>query len=171
MSNINNTMKKFKDFLKEAAKKTKNSPIPPLDPRYGTPQDPRLDIHNDQAYKDSGSGTGIFKAGIGFSPGIGRPLTPEERGVGGTAPPPRKKPPIEEPHHVVKNFDAQFLPLSLDQIAKKMNIKKRQSVDWILQQALRKVLVGLRERGIKPSDYTPNISDIPNPSMGNKKNR
>jgi hypothetical protein len=145
--------KTFKHYMEEAKKQPK-SDIPPLDKRYGTPQDPRLDIHSDEAYKQSGSGTGIFRAGMGHSPYIyGAKNLPKEP----TAP-------LEKPKSQVlikkseTSLDTVQPRMTFREIGDKFDITKARA-EQIAKTALQKLAAGLLKNKFKPSDFTPEIRD------------
>lgn len=147
--------KTFKQYMEEA-KKQPQSGIPPLDKRYGTPQDPRLDIHSDEAYKQSGSGTGIFRAGIGHNPSIyGAMNLPQEPKVPAAANKPHGKAKIKKS---VTPLDPVEPRMTLQQIGDKFGLT-RSAVDLIAKRALKKLAANLMQNNFRPSDYSQNIKD------------
>ncbi len=148
--------KTFKQYMEEAKKQPKSG-IPPLDKRYGTPQDPRLDIHSDEAYKQSGSGTGIFAAGMGHSPYIygarNLPQVPTEK---------PEKPKKTNSQRLIKQSETPLDPvqptMTFQEIGDKFNLTNKR-VQQIAKTALQKLAAGLLQNKFKPSDFTPEIRD------------
>ena len=149
--------KTFKQYMEEA-KKQPQSGIPPLDPRYGTPQDPRLDIHSDEAYKQSGSGTGIFRAGMGHSPYIygasNLPQVPTEK---------PEKPKKRNSQRLIKQSETPLDPVqptkTFQEIGDKFDITRTRA-EQIAKTALAKLAAGLAaQNDFRPSDFTQEIRD------------
>ena len=145
--------KTFKQYMEEAKKQPKSG-IPPLDKRYGTPQDPRLDIHSDEAYKQSGSGTGIFRAGMGHSPNIyGAINLPQE---------PTAKPKKPNSQRLIKQSETPLDPvkptMTFQEIGNKFDITRARA-EQIAKIALQKLAAGLAQNNFRPSDFTPEIRD------------
>lgn len=146
--------KTFKQYMEEAKKQPKSG-IPPLDPRYGTPQDPRLDIHSDEAYKQSGSGTGIFAAGMGHSPYIyGATNLPQV---------PTEKPKKKNSPRLIRQSETPLDPvqsaMTFREIGAKFNLTDKR-VQQIEKIALAKLAAGLAaQNDFRPRDFTQEIRD------------
>ena len=149
-------MKTFNQIISEARK------IKPLDPRYGTDKDPRLDITSDEAYKQSGSGTGIWRAGIGHNPDIfgvnprREIMSAEEREKADATNRQRefaKREKGRSREELQNRFDPYTTNMTLPEIGKKMGITKGR-VDSIIRAALAKIAKQLAATNFDPSAYS-----------------
>ena len=151
-------MKSFKQFIIEARK------LKELDPRYGTAKDPRLDITSDNAYRESGSGTKIWRAGIGHNPNIfniqsEKPIMTDTQRTEADANnrsrefAKRKKGNSRE--ELQNRFDPFTAIMPVPEIAKKIGLSKSRT-DAILTGALGKIKTALGD--FHPSDYSNEFS-------------
>lgn len=151
----------YKNILLEARK-------PKIDPRYGTAKDPRLDIKSDEAYKQSGSGTGIWKAGLGHNPNVFDKPSNYNKELRSAA---EKKAADEanrlreyakrEKGRSREELQNRFDPFTTfstrEEIANVMGLSNAQ-VDRSIKSALEKIKKALGPE-FKPSDYTKRIKD------------
>lgn len=153
-------MKSFKQIFLEARK------IKPLDPRYGTAKDPRLDITSDEAYRQSGSGTGIWRAGLGHNPDIfginpkKEIMSAEEKEKADAANRQRefaKREKGRSREELQNRFDPYTSNMTLPEIGEKMEMSKGK-VDSIIRGALAKIAKQLAAANFDPSEYSNEFS-------------
>jgi len=153
-------MKSFKEMLIQEGRKIKN-----LDPRYGTTKDPRLDITSDKVYKESGSGTGIWRSGLGHNPNVfgvqsEKPImTDAERTEADIANRSRefaKRKKGSSREELKNRFDPFTATMTVPEIGEKLGLSKSRT-DAILKGALAKIKTALG-RDFDPSEYSNEFS-------------